>query len=222
MTVLLVLITVAAFLLADFIVQKTRSARGLAAALDAVARPLRLPHGVALASNHTWLRQDREGVTTIGIDEFLSRLVGAVEDIIVSPAGTALSPAMESVQLRDGTRMLRLAAPLQGRVVEVNPELRRNPGIAVSDPYGSGWLFRVKSADGSRTPAGMPSGERAAEWLRAQFAAIRDFLADRAIGEAAGMVQDGGLPVEGVLKSCDAQTWEEFQAAFVTLRKQNG
>ena len=121
MTVLLVLLTLTMFLVADHFVQKSRERAAHLASQPAYgATEFLLPPNVDLATNHTWMKREPRGITTIGLDEFLGRLVGAVENIVLPQVGASLTPAAATISLRDGKKSLALAAPVGGRVVAIN------------------------------------------------------------------------------------------------------
>ena len=60
---------------------------------------------------------------------------------------------------------------------------------------------------------------RPIEWLNQQVALLRDFLAMNSPQVQAVVLQEGGLPVEGVLQQFNADVWEKFGQSFATLLK---
>ena len=182
MTVLLVLFTLILFLVIDHFVQKRRTQPALAQRQVRthlplpIQFPIHVPEGISLATNHTWLRTNQDGTVTIGLDEFLSRLVGALEKVSIPREGEMIAPAIADIALGVHGRSLRLAPPMNGDVVESNPEVLRNASLILSDPYGRGWLLRVKSnalrtnfllmvgssTDGPDADRGVPAADRGA------------------------------------------------------------
>src|SRR5664279_2253414 len=115
--------------------------------------------------------------------------------------------------LRDGSKVLTLAAPVKGKVVAVNRQVLANPGLARSDPYGTGWLLKIQP-ERSLSGKNLLSGNKGIEWLRGQFGLAKEFFAARMPQVEFATMQDGGIPVEGMLKNCNEKTWEEFQKEF--------
>jgi glycine cleavage system H protein len=214
MTVLLVLFTIIIFIAADNVVQRVRRARA-ARALE----PLRagtfaqLPEGIALAFNHTWMREERKGLTTIGIDAFLSAATGAVESIILPPRESCVVPTTPNVTLRHHGRELLLALPVQGEVVEVNQAVLQNPALASSDPYGSGWLLKVRPFNRPGPRLATVVRQEAAGWMREQMDRAKEFFVMRLPQPV--LMQDGGVPANGLLKEFSPEVWKEFQATFL-------
>jgi len=221
MTVLFVIFTIILFLTVDYAVQKARTAKEEKRLLESLSQglsafPLRLPDGVDLAVNHTWLRAEPKGVATIGLDQFLGHMVGAVERIILPEVGAALTPASARIVLCDGAKYLKLAAPVKGKVVAVNSSILKNPALARKDPYGAGWLLKIQPANG-RSGSTLLSGGKGIEWLKEQIDLAKEFLAARAPQVQYATMQDGGIPVEGMLRNCDENTWRDFQEKFTRL-----
>ena len=174
------------------------------------------PHEVSLATNHTWLRNNPDGTTTIGLDGFLSRLVGLVDTISLPRKGETVAPDAAGIGMQSRGRGLQLAIPLTGQVVEANPAVLKDPSLFLRDPYGKGWLMRVRSnADTAGIEEILVS--RPVEWLNRQAGLVRDFFAMSSPQVQAVVLQEGGLPVEGVLQQFDSKVWERFSDSFATL-----
>lgn len=218
MTVLLVLCTLVIFLIADYAVQKVRLARASAEvkSWDAERIPFAFPAGIALAPNHLWMKIEH-GVATIGCDGFLGRMLGTVESVVLPGVGAAVAPATANIGLRDRDRSVQFAAPVMGQILEVNPGVLKDPGLTRRDPYGAGWLMKVRTNRRSTVPAHTVSGAAAAEWLRSQTALAKEFLAGVMPAPQLATLQDGGVPTEGVLQQCDAQVWKKFEQRFAVL-----
>jgi len=223
MTVLLVLFTMILFLGLDHFVQKRRVAASQPAYQEAApGQRLRgalagFPGGVSLTTNHTWMKNNPDGTTTIGLDELLGRLVGAVES--VSLPRTGFTPAAAGIGFRNGSRVLQLTSPVAGEVVETNPEVAKDPSLLVRDPYGKGWLMRIAPRPDAAARAREYVVDRPLEWLQEQVALVRDFLALNSAREAAPVLQEGGLPSEGALQQFDENVWKEFGRTFTSLHK---
>jgi len=216
MTVLLMLCMIVTFLAADKIVRTVRAAKALRAARADAGAVMNPPDGISLALNHMWMRMEK-GVAVIGIDEFLSGMIGAVESVLLPGVGAAVAPADAAISLARGTRRIRIASPVEGRVLEVNAGVLRNPALARRDPYGNGWLLKVSPS--GRVPAsGSLAGAAAGEWLRSQTELAKKFLTSAGrSGAPIVTLPDGGVPSEGALMHCDAAAWEEFERLFTTI-----
>ena len=214
MTVLLVLFTLIIFLTADHFVQKARASTTQRALNPAVRR---LPGDTSLAVNHTWVRRDPDGIITIGLDDFLGRLVGAVESIVLPDVGARVVPATTGIALKRGSKALALSAPLAGRVVGVNPDVLRDPSLSRTDPYGKGWLLKMKAEKGSDDSGSRYMVAKPTEWLAEQIDRAKEFFREYLGQGQLALMQDGGVPAEGLLQECDADVWKKFSESFASL-----
>lgn len=213
MTVILVLVTLVAFLAADHMVQRYRT-RKVGAAVRACVSSMveafkQIPEGIQVALNHTWVKGEAGSVVTVGLDEFVSKFFGTVEQIILPDADMAA----DRIILREGDRSVALLCPVKGRVVAVNGAALRDPSSVHDDPYGNGWLFRIQAENGPQRAALVPG--KATEWLKEQVAQAREFFLQREEAGNYALMQDGGTVVDGVMKLYGPGLWDEFGDRFL-------
>jgi glycine cleavage system H protein len=222
MTVLLMLFTLIVFLVADHVVQRSRRAKRATVPVmqrrHATIPMLALPDGVSLALNHLWVRQDDAGEVTLGIDEFVPRFTGLIDSITLPGIGDLVTPEAAEITLKQGEKGLAFSSPVFGKVTDVNKEVLQQPSMAAQDPYGKGWLVKVKPRQ-DRTSYQHFLVSRPLEWLKEQYRDAKEFFASRNDGLQLVMMQDGGESVDGLLQRYDNKTWEAFQHSFVTLHK---
>lgn len=223
MTVLLVLFTLIIFLTADYFVQRAKNVR-LALAVSRPANrglipTLSLPGGISLASNHMWLRDEADGSVTVGLDEFLGRLVGDIQDVLLPRADSVVSPATTEITLRQSGKTLAMASPVLGRIAKVNSRILKNPSLVRMDPYGEGWLIKVRPRPEQKSLSKTFLVARPMEWLKQQAEQAREFFAARTPQLSLATMQDGGIPTAGALQQCNEAVWREFNEAFATLHR---
>jgi len=221
MTVLLVLFTLILFLSIDYLIQRKRSSTPVthAASIRLKIDPMILPNDLDLAVNHVWVRNDRQGTATIGLDEFLAGLFGTVESILLPKDGAMVTPVTAEFTLRKGGKALELCSPLVGRVLEVNEHVLKTPSLAHLDPYGKGWLVKVKPKPDRNTLYGSFLVSRPAEWLKEQSDQAKEFFATHSASGQLATMQDGGVPVDGLLQYFDDEVWRDFSAKFASLHR---
>lgn len=211
MTVILVLCTLLLFLSADYAVQRLRGRRmKLAAGWNR-----ELPAGTELLANHTWLRREPRGDTVIGLDGLVARALGTVQQVLLPEAGSSVDAATARITMAARGRSLKIHTPVAGHVVAVNNAVLRNPALVHADPYGNGWLIRIRPAEAGSSPYAV---ENPIEWLRAQGEAMKEFFRASSAQPGFATMQDGGEPVEGILQTCDAGVWKSFNETFAALQ----
>ncbi len=215
MTVVLFLCTIIAFLTADHFVQRARARKVVETVRDRVGTMVgslkQIPSGIELAFNHLWTKREEGTVVTVGFDEFIARFFGKLDRIALPAVGESAG----KIFLAEGERMIPLLCPVNGRVVAVNQQVLNDPGLAYSDPYGGGWLFRVEVRNPQ--PARATVSVAPADWLREQVAAAREFFLRHSGAQNYALMQDGGAIVDGVLKMYDNAVWAEFSEMFLAM-----
>jgi hypothetical protein len=95
-----------------------------------------------------------------------------------------------------------MLSPVDGTVVEVNERVERDPA-ALRDPYGAGWLFKVKVPELGRALGQLLDPAAARAYLEAAAEGL-----SRELQPALGRVlQDGGVPVHGIARAVAGEGW---------------
>ena len=95
---------------------------------------------------HVWVRVEGS-VAVLGVSDYLQDQMGELTRLKLSDLGDVLSAGRRMGHLESEEASSPLEAPLSGEVVEVNPEALESPDLINSDPYGAGWLLRVRIED---------------------------------------------------------------------------
>ena len=102
-----------------------------------------VPTDLQYTAEHEWLRLDGD-VATIGITEFAASALGDVVFVGLPDVGTRLTAGQVCGEVESTKSVSDLYNPVDGEVVEVNAALADEPGAVNTDPYGAGWLFRLR------------------------------------------------------------------------------
>ncbi len=94
-----------------------------------------------------WVRFEGQGIVSIGLGDFLQQSSGDVAFAEVKPAGTTLEAGQPLASIETMKVTLELSSPIPGTVAEANPALTASPEIINQDPYGRGWLARIRVPD---------------------------------------------------------------------------
>ena len=117
-----------------------------------------VPDDLRYTQDHEWLRVEG-GEATVGITAYAADQLGDVVFVELPAVGTDLSEHQSFGVVESVKAVSDLYAPLAGEVVAVNEELTSRPELVNSDPYGEGWMLRVRlgadaDPDGLRDAAG--------------------------------------------------------------------
>ncbi len=116
-----------------------------------------VPENLSYTAEHEWVAIDG-GVASVGITDYAQQALGDVVFVSVPAAGTAVTAGEPFGEVESTKSVSDLYSPVDGEVIEANPEIDDDPGLVNTDPYGSGWLLRIRVADDAE-PAGLLTPE---------------------------------------------------------------
>ncbi len=230
MVVILVGLTIILLVMVDLAIrwrmtQRTKAPAPVADAVMDLLMPslqpnhFSLPGGLFFHRGHTWTNLLFSGQVKVGLDDFLQRLLGHIDDIGLPPVGATVKAGEPFVTIRQGGRTTTLRAPMGGEVCAVNSELVKTPNLLRRDPYTRGWLVALRPTDLAADLSRMKVGGDAMGWLATEVARFQKFLSDIVRAEHRSLIgltaADGGVHVDGLLEHVDEETWRRFQKEFL-------
>ncbi len=108
------------------------------------------PDELLYHAEHDWARVD-DGVATFGVTWFAQDALGEVVFFDPPEVGSSVSAGEFYAEVESVKAVSEVIAPLSGEIVEVNTALADTPEAINEDPYGEGWMVRVKLSDPSET-----------------------------------------------------------------------
>jgi glycine cleavage system H protein len=102
-----------------------------------------VPHNLKYARTHEWAQRD-EDIVTIGITDHAQDLLGDIVYIELPEIGAQVSEGDECGVVESVKAASDIYSPVSGEVIDVNEVLAETPALVNDDPYGSGWIFRIK------------------------------------------------------------------------------
>lgn len=109
----------------------------------------KIPDELRYTKDHEWARLGDDGTVTVGISDHAQDLLGDLVFVELPAIGSSVTAGKECAVVESVKAATDVYAPVSGEVVETNGELADAPDTVNSDPYGSGWMFRVKPTDSS-------------------------------------------------------------------------
>lgn len=95
---------------------------------------------------HLWTRVEGEEVV-VGVSDFLQDQLGDLTTVELPDFGDILRQSRRMGRLESDEASAPLEAPVSGEVLDVNGEVLESPDLVNSDPYGAGWLLRMRLED---------------------------------------------------------------------------
>jgi len=224
MTVLFVILTFGFFLALDYAVRLrakavapvavASAAEGLAA--PAVGEPVwvagyQMPESCHYHPGHTWARAIDNETVIIGIDDFARQLIGSASKIDLPAVGTWLRQGAKALGLGVDNRKVELVAPIEGEIIEVNPALSGQPNLASDEPFGRGWLCKVRNTEMARNLANLLSGSLARRFMEDS----RERLQHQLMALSGTVLADGGEPTADFARHLPEAEWRELVHEFL-------
>ncbi len=105
---------------------------------------MNIPENLKYTKDHEWIRVDEDGVATVGITDYAQSELGDIVYVDVETAGETLSQEEVFGSIEAVKTVSDIFMPASGEVLELNPELDADPELVNKDPYGAGWIIKVK------------------------------------------------------------------------------
>ncbi|HUZ35855.1 MAG TPA: glycine cleavage system protein GcvH [Streptosporangiaceae bacterium] len=126
-----------------------------------------------VVGKHVWARRDGD-LVTVGMTDVAQNLAKTIIAVTPKAAGKTVAKGRNVATVESGKWVGPVPAPVSGEIVEVNVALIASPGLINADPYGEGWVARLRPADWDGEAADLASGPDGIE-------AYRRFLDDQGI-----------------------------------------
>ena len=107
---------------------------------------MNIPQELKYTKDHEWVKIDGD-VATIGVTDFAQGELGDIVYVEIESEGEELTSGEVFGTVEAVKTVSDLFMPVTGEVIEINEALEANPEIVNSDPYGDGWMIKVKVSD---------------------------------------------------------------------------
>ena len=111
------------------------------------------PDDLLYHPEHDWARVSDDGTATFGITWFAQDALGELVHFEAPEAGSRVTKDEAYAEVESVKAVSDVIAPLSGEIVEVNPAVAAAPETVNDDPYGDGWLIRIRMSDPSELNA---------------------------------------------------------------------
>jgi glycine cleavage system H protein len=110
---------------------------------------MNVPEHLQYTESHEWLRLDGE-TATVGITDHAQAELTDIVYVELPKVGAALTAGQTSAVVESVKAASDIYSPIGGEVTEINPALEADPGLVNRDPYGEGWLFKLRVEAGEQ------------------------------------------------------------------------
>ena len=120
-----------------------------------------IPDELRYTAEHEWIAINGT-LASVGITDFAQRALGDVVYVSVPAPGTRVTAGEPCGEVESTKSVSDIYSPVDGEVTEVNADLEDDPALVNSDPYGAGWLMKVRLAPDA-DPSGLLTADEYAE-----------------------------------------------------------
>jgi glycine cleavage system H protein len=107
---------------------------------------------------HVWVRPEADGTVTIGITDVAQHLARKLVSATVKKTTKPIERGKSLATLESGKWVGPVASPITGEIVQANDEIAKSPTLINSDPYGAGWIVRMKPTNWDADKAALVTG----------------------------------------------------------------
>lgn len=107
---------------------------------------MNIPSELLYTKDHEWVRFDGD-VATVGITDFAQSELGDIVFVEIETLGQTLERESVFGSVEAVKTVSDLYLPVSGEIIEVNEQINSNPELVNSDPYGAGWMIKVRLKD---------------------------------------------------------------------------
>ncbi|HKS35502.1 MAG TPA: glycine cleavage system protein GcvH [Enterobacteriaceae bacterium] len=112
-----------------------------------------VPNELKYSREHEWLRKEADGIWTVGITEHAQELLGDMVFVDLPEVGSIVGAGDDCAVAESVKAASDIYAPISGEIVGINEELQSSPELVNSEPYGDGWILKIKASDESEIDA---------------------------------------------------------------------
>ena len=107
---------------------------------------MNFPEQIKYTKEHEWISLEGD-IATIGITAFAQGELGDIVFVVIETVGKEMSAAQVFGTVEAVKTVSDLFLPVSGTILEKNPQLANQPELVNQDPYGDGWMIKMKIAD---------------------------------------------------------------------------
>jgi glycine cleavage system H protein len=109
---------------------------------------MNVPQNLKYTQDHEWIRVEGEN-GFIGVTDYAQSNLGDIVFLEIETVGETLAKAEAFGNIEAVKAVEELYMPVSGEVLEINPALEASPEVVNKDPYGEGWMVKIKLTDPS-------------------------------------------------------------------------
>ncbi|HYE95544.1 MAG TPA: glycine cleavage system protein GcvH [Rubricoccaceae bacterium] len=120
---------------------------------------MHFPEDCRYTKEHEWIRLDGDGLAAVGVTDYAQQELGDIVFVELQPVGTEVDAEAPFGTVEAVKTVSELFAPIAGTIEAVNDALDGAPELVNQDPYGAGWMVKLRPASAADLDALMSADE---------------------------------------------------------------
>ncbi|MBW2000122.1 MAG: glycine cleavage system protein H [Deltaproteobacteria bacterium] len=160
---------------------------------------------------HAWARFEHGGYVRVGLDDFINRVFGRVDDMALPPLGADVRQNEVGWSFSRSEHRAGVLSPVTGKVLAINYKAREHPEIIHEDPYQQGWLLIIEPERPKRNLKGLYFGDESIHWIEQETKRLMSLLGSKYESLSA----TGGTALRGMLDNMPEFSWDDLVRTFL-------
>ncbi|MCX6225862.1 MAG: glycine cleavage system protein GcvH [Bacteroidia bacterium] len=107
---------------------------------------MNVPQNLKFTKDHEWIRLEGD-FAFVGVTDYAQSNLGDIVFLEIETVGETLAQGESFGNIEAVKAVEELYMPVSGEVLEINPSLEASPEVVNKDPYGEGWMVKIKATD---------------------------------------------------------------------------
>ncbi len=133
-----------------------------------------LPDELYYHKDHSWARVESDGTVTVGMNDFFQKEAGDIVFVDLPEEEDEVEQGEVCGKIQSRKWIGTLVAPVSGEIIAVNEDMEDDTSLINTDPYGDGWIVKIKPSDLDSDLENLMLGPAVAPWIEAEVKRAED------------------------------------------------
>lgn len=183
-----------------------------------------VPSGIFISPEHTWVSIEMNGEVRIGIDDFVQKTIGKIDEIVLPKVSKKIRRGEPLFSIKQNSKILTFPSPVSGNISKINQDLGNHAKLINVKPYEGGWVCSIEAKNLMEDLQRLRIGESAVAWYQMEIDKLKDMV-NRFNSQKSKADAHGRGPKKNdiyILENMDFEVWEEFSKSFLHSYKKVG
>lgn len=167
-----------------------------------------VPAGAFISPEHTWVNIEMNGVVRVGIDDFVQKIIGPIDDVELPKLMKKIKKGEPLFSIRRGSRKITIPSPVTGTIASTNTDLMDRISLIKRKPYEHGWICRIEASDLTEELKSLKISSQALAWYQKEVDKYMEMVKELESKKTEGSAEEKTEDLED-------KNWEAFTKTFL-------